>query len=913
MLRPFKTKSVSTQTPGTPAVKSTMANMDIIRLSATPKPRFAFHLMDAFRPEFLMVNRRQGIPKSALGVPFTDESEGTELLLYSLHSEPEHKFFVPRYKVGVHRISGAQQFRIELTEAVSGEGGLLKVSFEAIAPDELIGQVNGALPMDHTPGFTLRFTVPGTGIDKRMPFEELLKTETGYDAALRITSFMEFNQVFTAISENDYHCRLEILRAVSVAIPQYTQNDSEGVGGANPILAFTGKESSEVNGLLFNRVHLSITNWDIFPDALFTASPELPPCGLNNNAARTWLDILDNNGNRLYGYCAFSTNSNLQKFSFAVRADKPLPEGCHIALLDRKTGKRFISNMVKLQISPEAVATEAGEKMYKVVAREFLQTEAFHFPSDLHAYMFRNSGTRNTVTGGFKPYRIKWDKDGTEYVYLQEEVNSVNFFYLPDEYVLAREDAPLFKPKFSARLTGTHLNDIRATIHYQADAYVQTERLKDALFSITTLSGVKEEDITFSPLVLSGERLSYKLSIPGSTGFKTRPDSLLTLENVQDSLPPISLGDFEELFNNLTQDRSSSSMLTGHVEVDVPGIPVAPVPVSLRLTQADAKMLAVQPLQQTNFQLEIKNNTGHTLTAQGVLIVVHDGENILGGSKANLQLPLTLGPGATANFAVIPNTALEKADSAVVSLTWEGTQQHTADGSLTESSASFDLVNQQLGQGDSILVVNPIESTLKVDQVKGFVQSGDKQVPLVIKNLLLPLVLPAGASASFDVVPAEVVGKYEPSDLSFIWEGLRSEPDKSQLFDTIVDSSINATYESVVKVSLFIEAITAESMTRLLKVEFKNSENGPLIDSLIFNSADFPNPQTNDVEKDIALPLPVKDYVMGAANSGQYWYKIILIKKTDDSGVSTGSKNVEGFWHCKSGSLEITTDMLPTE
>jgi hypothetical protein len=163
------------------------------------------------------------------------------------------------------------------------------------------------------------------------------------------------------------------------------------------------------------------------------------------------------------------------------------------------------------------------------------------------------------------------------------------------------------------------------------------------------------------------------------------------------------------------------------------------------------------------------------------------------------------------------------------------------------------------------------------------------------------------------VVPAEAIGAYQVSDLSFKWEGLRSEPDKSQLFDAIVDTSINATYETVVKVSLFIEAITADSTTRLLKVEFKNTENGPLINSLIFNAADFPDSGTREVSKDITIPLPVKDYVMGTANSGQYWYRIILIRNTDNSGIPAVSKNVEGSWQAKSGSLEVTTDMLPKE
>ena len=37
---------------------------------------------------------------------------------------------------------------------------------------------------------------------------------------------------------------------------------------------------------------------------LFVPSPGLPPCGRNANASRTWLNIYDDRGVRLYGWCA---------------------------------------------------------------------------------------------------------------------------------------------------------------------------------------------------------------------------------------------------------------------------------------------------------------------------------------------------------------------------------------------------------------------------------------------------------------------------------------------------------------------------------------------------------------------------------------------------------------------------------
>ena len=98
------------------------------------------------------------------------------------------------------------------------------------------------------------------------------------------------------------------------------------------------------------------------------------------------------------------------------------------------------------------------------------------------------------------------------------------------------------------------------------------------------------------------------------------------------------------------------------------------------------------------------------------------------------------------------------------------------------------------------------------------------------------------------------------------------------------------------KVTLFIDPISQDSIIRLLKVEFKNSENGPLIGELIFNASDTPDPVTGNISKTISLPLPIKDFVLGASTTGQYWYRITLIKKTDGSGVSSTSLPVVGDW-----------------
>lgn len=65
----------------------------------------------------------------------------------------------------------------------------------------------------------------------------------------------------------------------------------------NPVLRVVGQFGAPEN----NVFQLSIDNRDAYAE-LFRPAPELPPCGTNANAWRTWLDIYAESGTRLNGF-----------------------------------------------------------------------------------------------------------------------------------------------------------------------------------------------------------------------------------------------------------------------------------------------------------------------------------------------------------------------------------------------------------------------------------------------------------------------------------------------------------------------------------------------------------------------------------------------------------------------------------
>jgi hypothetical protein len=113
----------------------------------------------------------------------------------------------------------------------------------------------------------------------------------------------------------------------------------------NPVLYLQRVERVTTGGKEFMRYHFGVENSFAYPDKLFAASPELPPCGQNTKASRTWVDVFAQDGKRLQGFCAFGKASDLNSVWFAVEVDTVPPSWVYIELNDRSTNTKYKSNL----------------------------------------------------------------------------------------------------------------------------------------------------------------------------------------------------------------------------------------------------------------------------------------------------------------------------------------------------------------------------------------------------------------------------------------------------------------------------------------------------------------------------------------------------------------------------------------
>lgn len=114
-----------------------------------------------------------------------------------------------------------------------------------------------------------------------------------------------------------------------------------------PVLVFTAPEFFQNSGKQWVRYRYTVENFAAYPKELFAAAPELPPCGKNTKASRTWVDFYDGTGKRLNGFCAFGDPSDLNKLWFALESDVVPPSWVYIELTDRKTNTKYKSALAE--------------------------------------------------------------------------------------------------------------------------------------------------------------------------------------------------------------------------------------------------------------------------------------------------------------------------------------------------------------------------------------------------------------------------------------------------------------------------------------------------------------------------------------------------------------------------------------
>ena len=138
-----------------------------------------------------------------------------------------------------------------------------------------------------------------------------------------------------------------VLALFLIALVFTVQTGATAPNLPNPVLVFVGAETVEAGGKQTRRYYFDVENKSEYPTHMFVAAPDLPPCGSNTKASRTWVELYDHRGKRLNGFCALGKPADMNKLWFALDEDAVPPSWVYIELVDRKTGTKYKSNLAE--------------------------------------------------------------------------------------------------------------------------------------------------------------------------------------------------------------------------------------------------------------------------------------------------------------------------------------------------------------------------------------------------------------------------------------------------------------------------------------------------------------------------------------------------------------------------------------
>ena len=136
-----------------------------------------------------------------------------------------------------------------------------------------------------------------------------------------------------------------VLSVLTIVLVFATQSVASAPVLPNPVLYLLNQENFTSTGKNYVRYRFDVANKDVYPNELFAKAPDLPPCGSNTQSARTWVDVYDQSGKRLQGFCNLGKPSDLGTIWFALEEGSVPPSWVYIEMNDRKTNTKYKSNL----------------------------------------------------------------------------------------------------------------------------------------------------------------------------------------------------------------------------------------------------------------------------------------------------------------------------------------------------------------------------------------------------------------------------------------------------------------------------------------------------------------------------------------------------------------------------------------
>lgn len=628
-LKELKTETKIDTIPSlTPVIASTLTSshtispvriLPVARVGMTAarlKPMVNVRDMRLIQPDLarlisLVPFKERGVPRNRIKVPISLSREISDTVLLEDPTDSTKKLYIPRYRLAEKKISGKSQFQVSLKEKNQGEGGTLSICLEKYPAEELGEKSRNATEINHALNIKLKYhiSIGGSGsAENILDFQEYTETVEGIKATLDINNLAELTQVFQAITNTDFKTTLMINRVFTAAIPIEIQ--------------------PRINALNHQITQINQAN-----EVLSTR---------NDMLSNQMKEIRNRRNPQITGSINITINRTNEDIKYKNQE-----------LLTLQTELR------ELQITP--LFRETTKNL-----EQFIEPQPFVFPKELHPYVTESVTGSQDQEYGLIRHRVNWENN--YYSYFQSQAQTNIFYYLPDNFKIARRPESPHYPIMSAQCTQSDdtSQDLQIALEYVAVPHVNPARLESAEEQLREYLDDSSENVSmeFQPLQgVDPDKVHFKLALPRSDisegPYKERLGAIVTLKGIQDILV-LSLEDFRSIYDALF--GGSSVLFQGNVEIDLGDEEFSEmIPFEARLDDFSGELLDYKevPKDETGSVTANLRNAIESPIEISELKAFFDcnGKSVKAEIK-ELALPVILQPGEEVEFDIIPTVSI---------------------------------------------------------------------------------------------------------------------------------------------------------------------------------------------------------------------------------------------------------------
>lgn len=542
--------------------------------------------LELLRPE--LFRPQASFPREASTHPIAASAEPNDTQLFE-SADGATRYWLPRY-----RVRTAAQGRYQVGVVADPDGRwVLSIGLEAFPAPEVATAAQTAVRLPHTLGATLRFTLPGTTVERRLAVDEIVQDAGGPVAILRL-ALADRDDVLGAFMARDAKAVLEVQRQYTVAVP--TGETTPGGPQTTP----------------------PITPVEV--DTPIDVSPRLPRDVLRGRIRKPPVTAIDPQPDIGAMPMAERVAMPMRRLDIAAIRAEPASRTFRPRDLGPHDIEPVLIEPPRID-PPQDTPPQDAKPLYREAPQHQPHAVPLWFDRTLHPYIYPG-GTPDAPAGAaLNLVTVAWAPPGKasrNHAYFQSVTEPSRFWYLPDAFRLTRTGNAPFTPALAFVVDqGDGADGVEVELIADVRPVTDGKRLlaaRDALAAKVPATGTAPKPVTLEPLLAKS---TVRLGLPRDGRMQqVTLDVQVDLANGFQLSDRFPMSEFQDVFAALTAEQPGT-LLRGTVAVStgMGGDALIPVEIDVRRMQGELfEYLETFDAAAGTVSARLRNQTGGALS-----------------------------------------------------------------------------------------------------------------------------------------------------------------------------------------------------------------------------------------------------------------------------------------------------------